>query len=131
MKFRDSVKISNAEDFDEDHGSNWRQFGAVLVLNLVTFLQGASLSTSSISTTQLLNSQTANNSSFFGDFSIDEQEKKLIGKQIWIWICPIFQKLFSDQSWLFGHIISSLISNPVAEIIGRKKSLVLDALMWD
>ena len=38
--------------------------------------------------------------------------------------------LFSDYSWLISFIASGLVSNSVAEIVGRKKSLMLDCLAF-
>ena len=33
-------------------------------------------------------------------------------------------------SWLFGHLASGFLSNPVAELIGRRRSLALDAAVF-
>ena len=32
--------------------------------------------------------------------------------------------------WLLSHIVSGLVSNSVAEILGRKKSLMIDCLAF-
>ena len=36
----------------------------------------------------------------------------------------------SDYSWLISFIASGLVSNSVAEILGRKKSLIIDCLAF-
>ena len=37
---------------------------------------------------------------------------------------------FTDYSWLISFIASGLVSNSVAEILGRKKSLMIDCLAF-
>ena len=37
---------------------------------------------------------------------------------------------FAARVWLLSHIVSGLVSNSVAEIFGRKKSLMIDCLAF-
>ena len=37
---------------------------------------------------------------------------------------------FADESWLISFIASGLISNSIAEILGRKKSLMIDCVAF-
>ena len=38
--------------------------------------------------------------------------------------------IFSDEAWLISFIASGLVSNSVAEILGRKRSLIIDCLAF-
>ena len=38
--------------------------------------------------------------------------------------------LFTDESWLIAFIASGLVSNLVAEIFGRKRSLMIDCVAF-
>ena len=37
---------------------------------------------------------------------------------------------FSDETWLISFIASGLVSNSVAEILGRKRSLIIDCIAF-
>ena len=37
---------------------------------------------------------------------------------------------FSDDAWLISYIASGLVSNSVAEILGRKRSLIIDCIAF-
>ena len=37
---------------------------------------------------------------------------------------------FSDEAWLISFIASGLVSNSVAEILGRKRSLIIDCIAF-
>ena len=34
------------------------------------------------------------------------------------------------MSWLIGHLLSAMVANPVAEVLGRKLSLLLDVFIF-
>ena len=37
---------------------------------------------------------------------------------------------FSDEAWLISYIASGLVSNSIAEILGRKRSLIIDCIAF-
>ncbi|TRY78417.1 hypothetical protein TCAL_01675 [Tigriopus californicus] len=118
------------EENNAFQGSLWRQIGAVMVVSSTNFLQGCSLPTASLASAQLslLSSDLCdrNNGSVLGcptrghhflyqldDLQISEDDITLV-----------------EISWLLGHLVSAVTSNPIAEIIGRKKSLVIDVIAF-
>lgn len=115
---------------DED-GSTWRQVIVVVILNMVTFLQGASLTTHAISVSQLMMNGTIMSEEWPKDFRPTNFDEKLIGKMSY---ARQKKRLIiislTAQSWLLGHLVSSLIWNPVAELLGRKASVILDTLIF-
>jgi len=36
----------------------------------------------------------------------------------------------ADLSWLLGHLVSGLVASSVAEIVGRKRALMLDCIVF-
>ena len=94
-----------------------RQHALIFILNLVTFLQGASVGTSSISLPRMPQSEaeriSQNDTTWPIDFVVTE------GDKFWI-----------SYSWLIAFIASGLVSNSVAEILGRKRSLMIDCLAF-
>ena len=78
-----------------DPGSKWRQLGAVFVINLVTFLQGASLSTSSISLVQFATE--------FNETLTDEQKSELVAPEPEFW--PKDFKLSNLEETLISKFI--------------------------
>ena len=59
-----------------------RQYVVIAIVNLATFLQGASLPTSSISVPRLLNATGLNDTTWPVDFSLTESEGDWIGNHI-------------------------------------------------
>jgi len=112
--------------------SFWKQLLCAFVINLVSLLQGASVSTSSIILHELQNSSghiqdshhhfqndTSNNSSnpgpliIFRDFHITKEEGS--------WIA---------SSWVLGHLVSACFAGFISDTIGRRKSLLLDTVVF-
>ena len=87
----------------------------IVIVNLATFLQGASLPTSSISVPRLLEAtfESVNGTSWPRDFTLSSSEGD--------WIA---------RAWLLSHIAAGLVANSVAEIVGRKKSTLIDCLAF-
>lgn len=117
---------------DSDAKSLSKQLLCSLVINLVSLLQGASVSTSSIILHELQNSSihiqdshshfinsTSNTSSdigpliIFQDFHITQEEGS--------WIA---------SSWVLGHLVSACFAGFISDAIGRKKSLLLDTAVF-
>ena len=109
-----SAKLPNAKIF---WNKERRQHILIFILNLVTFLQGASVGTSSISLPRMPQNETErisrNDTTWPIDFVATEGDKFWIG-----------------YSWLIAFIASGLVSNSVAEILGRKRSLMIDCLAF-
>jgi len=105
-----------------------KQLLCSFVINLVSFLQGASVSTSSIILHSLQNSDSSNSSisnsnstsrdnlveiNLFEDFSVSEEDGS--------WIA---------SSWVLGHLISACFAGFLNDAIGRKKSLLIDTVVF-
>jgi len=110
-----------------------KQLLCAFVINLVSLLQGASVSSSSIILHELENSTSHNHDSHchrgtnctssgsvdlgpffvFDDFHITQEEGS--------WIA---------SSWVLGHFLSACFAGFVSDVIGRKKSLLLDTAVF-
>ena len=116
------------------HSGFWtstrRQYVIMAVVNLVTFLQGASLSTASITVPRLSADENfaLNDTTWPKDFVVTEEEGDWICKRILqIRTCDsLIPLLFAARTWVLSHLVSALVANSVAEIIGRKKSMIVD-----
>lgn len=76
-------KTNSDQDNKNDCGSLWRQLGVIVLINMVTFLQGASLATPSISLvtlTQVLNANKSATGSFLPDIFISPVQETFISK---------------------------------------------------
>jgi len=110
--------------------SQLKQLLCAFVINLVSLLQGASVSTSSIILHELQNSSSHNTDHhchtnctdnppdigwfiIFQDFHITQEEGS--------WVA---------SSWVLGHLLSAIFAGFVSDSIGRKKSLLLDVSVF-
>ena len=117
----EKAPVKGEEVVTNEPQSRWRELLPVISINLVTLLQGASLSTSAISTPALRDNSPSNCTNFQAmestswprDVCVDDDSVRLI-----------------QMSWMIGHLISGLVANPVAELIGRKRSLLLDTFAF-
>lgn len=123
-------QVSEPEKTDQ---SLIKQLSCAFVVNLVSLLQGASVSSSSIILHELENStehiqdnhchrgencSTTNNVilgpfAVFDDFHVTQEEGS--------WIA---------SSWVLGHLVSAIFAGFVSDAIGRKKSLLLDTAVF-
>ena len=111
----------------------------ISVVNLVTFLQGASLSTASITVPRLSAQENLalNDTTWPKDFIVTEEEGDWICEYAtctWFLSCELeiipFLICFAARTWVLSHLVSALVANSVAEIIGRKKSLLIDCFAF-
>jgi len=113
---------------DNSQKSLAKQLLSSVVINLVSFLQGASVSTSSIILHSLQKSDSIGDSvnnvnttksdnldsiNWFENFSISEDDGS--------WIA---------SSWVLGHLISACFAGFLNDAIGRKKSLLIDTAVF-
>jgi len=123
-------------------GSLVRQMACAFLVNSVSFLQGASVSTSSIILHELQDSSHHNHSDhthhvhhnnctdhvhscllqpepdlgpflLFNDFHITQEEGS--------WIA---------SSWVLGHLVSACFAGALSDTIGRRKSLLIDTVVF-
>ena len=38
--------------------------------------------------------------------------------------------IFAARTWVLSHLVSALLANSVAEIVGRKKSMLIDCIAF-
>ena len=112
--------------------SNRRQYGVIMIVNLVTFLQGASVGTSAISIPRMPTNESSLDDTIWPlDFVVTDEDAFWISKYPLLLVSyENLTFLSSDESWLISHIASGLVSNSVADVLGRKKSLVIDCLAF-
>ena len=105
------------ETEDPRTSSRYRQYSIIFILNLVPFLQGASVGMGAISIPRMPRNETEritrNDTTWPMDFVVTKED------EFWI-----------NYSWLISFIVSGLVSNCVAEILGRKNSLLIDCLAF-
>ena len=117
--------------------SNLHQYKMIFIVNMATFLQGASVGTSAISLPRMPSnaSEPTNDVTWPADFVVTENDAYWISKCIGLQYVSKIRYFhlvisLSDYSWLISFIASGLVSNSVAEILGRKKSLMIDCLAF-
>jgi len=110
-----------------------RQLLCAFVINLVSLLQGASVSSSSIILHELQNSSshdqdnhchhgencTSQNSITIAPFAVLEDFHITQEEGSWI-----------ASSWVLGHLVSAMFAGFISDMIGRKRSLQLDTAVF-
>ena len=131
-----------------------RQMLCAFLINSVSFLQGASVSTSSIILHEMQNSSHHNQDDhshlsncteqvhschlkpdqylgplvFLNDFHITQEEGSWIGKRKII--DGFLELIISASSWVLGHLVSACFAGFLSDAIGRKKSLLIDTAVF-
>ena len=107
------------------------------MINLVSFLQGASLPVSCVLITQLkaAENDTVDLDSFKLTRKIDE-DLVMVEEPIEASFIPFKDFELSDNegwvasSWVLGHLFSSIFAGFLNDKIGRKKSLIIDTVVF-
>ena len=114
-----------------------KQIFCAFVINLVSFLQGASLPVSCVLITQLkaAENDTVDLDSFNLTRKMDD-DLVMVEEPIETSFIPSKDFELSDNegwvasSWVLGHLFSSIFAGFLNDKIGRKKSLIIDTVVF-
>merc|ERR1711953_890008 len=135
---QESLPMMDEEKNDKPR-SLMRQMLCAFLINCVSFLQGASVSTSSIILYEMQNSSHHNTDdhSHFSNCTGEVQSCQLTADE---GLGPFFilndfhltqeEGSWIASSWVLGHLVSACFAGFLSDAIGRKKSLLIDTAVF-